>query len=133
MFKSKDPLVESARQAMEKGIRDRAIESEINEAFGVESRKALPNEFHSDYDALLSEAKSCGKIDEALKDKIHKVAKSLYNELPKRKAKIEKATDRAMQGKTPKDWARRQAAVNSVVKEEELFDDFLSENFTEGK
>jgi hypothetical protein len=69
---------------------------------------------------LLSEAKSCGKIDEALKDKIHKVAKSLYNELPKRKAKIEKATDRAMQGKTPKDWARRQAAVNSVVKEEEI-------------
>lgn len=120
MFKSKDPLVESARQAMEKGIRDRAIESVINEAFGVESRKALPNEFHSDYDALLSEAKSCGKIDEALKDKIHKVAKSLYNELPKRKEKIEKATERAMQGKTPKDWARRQAAVNSVVKEEEL-------------
>lgn len=127
MFKSKDPLVESARQAMEKGIRDRAIESEINEAFGVESRKALPNEFHSDYDALLSEAKSCGKIDEALKDKIHKVAKSLYNELPKRKAKIEKATDRAMQGKTPKDWARRQAAVNSVVKEEEQLDE-LSRN-----
>lgn len=121
MFKkSQDPLVESARQAMEKGIRDRAIEVEINEAFGVESRKALPNEFHADYDALISEAKSCGKIDEGLKDKITKVAKKLYNDLPSRRAKIEKATERAMQGSKPKDWARRQSAVNSVVKEEEL-------------
>ena len=123
MFKKNDPLVASVQAVLEQGARNRQIEQLLNESIGIDSKKALPHEFHADYDAILSEAQAAGDINEALKDKIKSIGKKLYNELPSRRAKIADANARAAQGKTPKDWARRQAAVNSAVNEEEQLDE----------
>ena len=68
MFKKNDPLVEVSKKIMQENETRRQVESLVNESLGIESRKALPHEYHADYDDLLKES-----IDVALKEGIDRV------------------------------------------------------------
>lgn len=58
MFNNKkDVLVESVKQIMELSEAHRQIEEEIKTQFGIISKTQLPNEYHEEYDFVLSEAK----------------------------------------------------------------------------
>ena len=69
MFNKKnDPLVESVKAVMKQNEVHRQIEAALNEELGISSKRALPHEYHAQYDALL-EAK--------VVDAAEKMAKSL--------------------------------------------------------
>lgn len=65
MFKKNDPLVEVSKKIMQENETRRQVESLVNESLGIESRKAIPHEYHADYDDLFKES-----IDVALKEGI---------------------------------------------------------------
>lgn len=54
--KKNDPLLEAAAEALERGKLRAEVETLVNEAFGIYSKKALPNEYHKEYDRVLEEA-----------------------------------------------------------------------------
>ena len=54
MFNKKnDPLVESVKAVMKQNEVHRQIEAALNEELGISSKRALPHEYHAQYDALL--------------------------------------------------------------------------------
>ena len=54
MFNKKnDPLVESVKAVMKQNEVHRQAEAALNEELGISSKKALPHEYHAQYDALL--------------------------------------------------------------------------------
>ena len=56
MFNKKnDPLVESVKAVMKQNEVHRQAEAALNEELGISSKKALPHEYHAQYDALLEE------------------------------------------------------------------------------
>jgi hypothetical protein len=59
-----DPLVESIKNVMEQNDLLRRVETAVNEHFGVVSKKALPHEYHAEYDALFEETKKCAMAEE---------------------------------------------------------------------
>ena len=62
MFNKKnDPLVESVKAVMKQNEVHRQAEAALNEELGISSKKALPHEYHAQYDALL-EAKLNEKL-----------------------------------------------------------------------
>jgi hypothetical protein len=61
MFNKNDPLVNSVRNVMEQSNLQRRVEELVNEHFGVTSKKALPTELHSQYDALFEATLSRAK------------------------------------------------------------------------
>lgn len=65
MFKKNDPLVEVSKKIMKENETRRQVVLLVNESLGIESRKALPHEYHADYDDLFKES-----IDVALKEGI---------------------------------------------------------------
>ena len=64
-----DPLVESIKNVMEQNDLLRRVETAVNEHFGVVSKKALPHEYHAEYDALFEETKKCAMAEESDKNK----------------------------------------------------------------
>jgi hypothetical protein len=64
-----DPLVESIKNVMEQNDLLRRVETAVNEHFGVVSKKALPHEYHAEYDAIFEETKKCAMAEESDKDK----------------------------------------------------------------
>jgi predicted RNA-binding protein YlxR (DUF448 family) len=60
MFKKNDPLIGSVMQAMNYGNMQREVEANLCEELGIHSRKVLPHEMQSEYDALLKQ-----RLDEA--------------------------------------------------------------------
>jgi hypothetical protein len=68
-----DPLVESIKNVMEQNDLLRRVETAVNEHFGVVSKKALPHEYHAEYDAIFEETKKCAMAEEE-SDKDKKVA-----------------------------------------------------------
>ena len=59
-----DPLVESIKNVMEQNDLLRRVETAVNEHFGVVSKKALPHEYHAEYDAIFEETKKCAMAEE---------------------------------------------------------------------
>jgi hypothetical protein len=67
MFNKKnDPLVESVKAVMKENEFRRQAEAALNEELGISSKKALPHEYHTQYDALL-EAKVVDAEDREVK------------------------------------------------------------------
>lgn len=63
MFNNKkDVLLESVKKVIQESERHRKLEAELNEAYGIVSRAALPNEYVAEYDAILAEAKQTGSL-----------------------------------------------------------------------
>lgn len=60
-----DPLVESIKNVMEHNDILRRVETAVNEHFGVVSKKALPHEYHAEYDAIFEETKRCAMEEES--------------------------------------------------------------------
>lgn len=63
-----DPLIESIKNVMEHNDILRRVETAVNEHFGVTSKKALPHEYHAEYDALFEETKKCAMEEEKKDD-----------------------------------------------------------------
>ena len=75
MFNNKkDPLVDAVKGIMEASAREREIERKLNESLGITSKKALPHELHSEYDAVLKESIAGSQINE-VSEKLLKRAK----------------------------------------------------------
>eukprot|EP00697_Spironema_sp_BW2_P007343 gnl/Spiro4/21593_TR10573_c0_g1_i1.p1 gnl/Spiro4/21593_TR10573_c0_g1~~gnl/Spiro4/21593_TR10573_c0_g1_i1.p1 ORF type:complete len:688 (-),score=93.87 gnl/Spiro4/21593_TR10573_c0_g1_i1:9954-12017(-) len=58
MFKKNDPMIAAVKGVMEKGDAQRKIVAEVNEMFGVYSRRALPLAKKAEYDIALRKAMS---------------------------------------------------------------------------
>jgi len=55
MFNKKsDPLLSSIQKVMNENALRRQLEAKLNEDLGVTSKKAIPHEYHSDYDKALN-------------------------------------------------------------------------------
>jgi hypothetical protein len=67
-FKKNDPLSDSVKKVMMENEVRRQAEASLNEELGIDSRKALPHEYHSHYDAMLAD-----RINEALVGNQHKI------------------------------------------------------------
>ena len=89
MFNKKnDPLVESVKAVMKENEFRRQAEAALNEELGISSKKALPHEYHTQYDALL-EAKVVDAEDREVKrEKLMRhmrPIRALTSKLPKMK------------------------------------------------
>jgi hypothetical protein len=62
-FKKNDPLADSVKKVMMENEVRRQVEASLNEELGIDSRKALPHEYQSHYDAMLAD-----RINEALSE-----------------------------------------------------------------
>ena len=71
MFNNKkDVLLESVKKVIQESERHRKLEAELNEAYGIVSRAALPNEYVAEYDAILAEAKQTGSLPRNQREKL---------------------------------------------------------------
>jgi hypothetical protein len=86
MFNKKnDPLVESVKAVMKENEFRRQAEAALNEELGISSKKALPHEYHTQYDALL-EAKVVDAEKKAVdREKLMRPIRALTSKLPKMK------------------------------------------------
>jgi hypothetical protein len=80
MFNKKnDPLVESVKAVMKQNEVHRQAEAALNEELGISSKKALPHEYHAQYDALLeakvfhADAVEAGKLASKFRDTVDKL------------------------------------------------------------
>lgn len=91
MFNKKnDPLVESVKAVMKQNEVHRQAEAALNEELGISSKKALPHEYHAQYDALL-EAKT--KVFHADEVEAGKFASKLRDTVDKLTGKSKKTPD----------------------------------------
>lgn len=90
MFNKKnDPLVESVKAVMKQNEVHRQAEAALNEELGISSKKALPHEYHAQYDALL-EAKVVDAEKAAVaKEKLMRPIRALTSKIPSKKSKDE--------------------------------------------
>ena len=51
----KDPLVDAVAKVMQENELRRQVERQVNETYGIHSKKALPFEKHAEYDRVLAE------------------------------------------------------------------------------
>ena len=63
MFKKNDPLVDAVAKVMQENQIRREVERQVNETYGIHSKKVLPFEHHAEYDRVLAE-----KTQEALSE-----------------------------------------------------------------
>lgn len=80
MFNKKtDPLVDPVSKILKEGVLKREVIQKVNEAFGVHSRNALPNELYEEYDSVLEKSleilvsEGMDKVDSFLKESVEKV------------------------------------------------------------
>jgi hypothetical protein len=68
-FTKKDPLVDSVKKVMEQNQREREAAAAVNDAFGIQDRKALPHEMQVEWDSVYNEVLSEGveALDEVSK------------------------------------------------------------------
>jgi hypothetical protein len=137
---AKDPLVEAVKQAQADGEMRRQAEAQVNEEFGVYSRKAVVREDLAAYDAAVEEAYKCmkeGNRDNKEKKKEHEEKTGMEHikkmggfpgQSPKRTAreltkeeKADKDYDKDGKIESPKDevWGSRLRAAKMAGKMEE--------------
>jgi|SRR6185503_7397575 len=62
-FKKANPLADAAKKIMQENGTRRQIETMVNESYGIQSRRQLPNEKQAEYDQFLSQALTEGLQD----------------------------------------------------------------------
>lgn len=76
MFNNKkDVLLESVKKVMQESELHRKLEAELNEAYGIASRAALPHEYVAEYDAILEGIKNGEETIEQLNKRMSNAAK----------------------------------------------------------
>lgn len=67
MFNKNDPLIGAVQQVMFQSEIEREVAKIVNEAFGIEDRKALPHEYHAEWDYMynrvLAESDDMGPVN----------------------------------------------------------------------
>lgn len=82
MLNKNDPLIGAVQQIMHKSNVEREATRLVNEAFGIEDRKALPHEYQAEWDSVYQQVLSESNIDHPNKRKLD-VAKP-YGRLTKK-------------------------------------------------
>jgi len=75
MLNKNDPLIGAVQEVMRRNHLEREVAKLVNEAFGIEDRKALPHEYQAEWDSVYQQVLAEGADLAALAPPHHKVTK----------------------------------------------------------